>query len=247
MSAVRSKSPGPVGLCANAYSAAALSDKATAVTFSICRNTDGINATLGTFTMSCPGVFDTFTGVTLELRRGAYDLGIGKNRKPYPIPAGVYEGRHTRDRFKHFMLEVFNVPGFEGIQVHAGNYPWHTHGCILAGTSVRLKAGVKSDLVKPLTSPVKQTSKERWDISVAAGLITAAPGSTFGISHSISGSGTALKQMKLRHAKAQKHFGAENVVYRVVVSDVPEPPVFPTIPPFESSMSGPPYLPSVWL
>lgn len=230
MPAARSKSPGPVGLSSRGYGAAPVGNAVDVVTFAINRNADGINATLGTFTMSCPGVFETFTGVTLELRRGAYDLGIGKKRKQYPIPAGVYEGRHTRDRFGHFMLEVLSVPNFEGIQVHAGNYPWHTHGCILAATSVQPKTAVKLAMVKPLTSPVKQTARERWDVSVEAGLITAPKGSTFGITHSITGSGDALAQVRLRHAKAQKYFGGGMVPYRVVISDTPEPPAFPTIP-----------------
>jgi hypothetical protein len=61
------------------------------------------------------------------------------------IPAGLYDityrtvgGMHTRykDRFPHMhqgMLWVRNVPGFEYILIHMGNYESQTAGCLLVG------------------------------------------------------------------------------------------------------------------
>ena len=50
------------------------------------------------------------------------------------IPAGEYTVRFTfSPRFQRMMLLVENVPGFEGIRIHAGNTAEDTNGCILLG------------------------------------------------------------------------------------------------------------------
>ena len=50
------------------------------------------------------------------------------------IPFGTYELRSTwSPRFKRWLPQVMNVPGYSGIRIHAGNTPAHTSGCILVG------------------------------------------------------------------------------------------------------------------
>lgn len=52
------------------------------------------------------------------------------------IPYGRYEVIISfSNRFKKRLPLLLNVPGFEGIRIHAGNAPNHTEGCLLPGLS----------------------------------------------------------------------------------------------------------------
>ena len=64
-------------------------------------------------------VNDTFRGYTLELP---------KKR----TPEGTYKA-HLREDHNPTRIELEHVPNMTYIQIHSGNKPSHTFGCILVG------------------------------------------------------------------------------------------------------------------
>lgn len=86
---------------------------------------------------STPGVLEVngiFQCYTLEPRA---DQSQGK---PFCIPAGSYQvalevsPKFTAKYGHEFVTpHVLNVPGFEAIEIHIGNYPKDTEGCLLVG------------------------------------------------------------------------------------------------------------------
>jgi len=50
------------------------------------------------------------------------------------IPVGTYELKKTwSGRWSKMMWEITNVPGYQGIRIHAGNTSHDTEGCIICG------------------------------------------------------------------------------------------------------------------
>lgn len=95
------------------------------------RYKDIYDGTLGKFELT--GVNTVLmTGYTLE-SAGPDTTARGKDRR---IPAGIYQVAWYRSpKFNRVVPVLFNerVAKDRYIEIHAGNYPKHTEGCILVG------------------------------------------------------------------------------------------------------------------
>ena len=85
------------------------------------------------------------------------------------IPAGRYQVKRTwSPKYKRMMALVCDVPGFQGIRVHAGNDDDDTEGCLLPGLSRDVKAGtvakskVAADWLDGEIAKVETAGGEVW-------------------------------------------------------------------------------------
>ena len=93
--------------------------------------------------LSTPGLLDingVFECYTLEPpHRDAPDRlatprADSSHQKPCAIPAGTYKiAFASSPRFNTVTPRVLAVPGFTAIEIHWGNFPRDTHGCLLVG------------------------------------------------------------------------------------------------------------------
>jgi len=59
------------------------------------------------------------------------------------IPRGIYDlVLQYSPRFGPQTPTLLNVPGFEGIRIHAGNRPEDTEGCIIVGYKIDTRSGL---------------------------------------------------------------------------------------------------------
>lgn len=93
-------------------------------------------------------------GYTCEDRdRKLEDVPGAKIKGQTAIPRGTYQLKATLSaRFKKTLPILLNVPGFEGVRIHAGNSASDSEGCPLLG-EIRTADGVRkcADVVSRLT------------------------------------------------------------------------------------------------
>ena len=93
------------------------------------RGASGATCTIGK--MYVDSVFSSYT---LEDVDRQLESGGTKIKGQTAIPKGSYKVViDFSNRFQKQMMHVLNVPGFEGIRIHAGNTDKDTEGCILLG------------------------------------------------------------------------------------------------------------------
>ena len=86
---------------------------------------------------------------------------------PKAIPAGTYEViLNVSPRFGKVLPRLLNVPGFDGILIHAGNTSKDTSGCILVGQNKEVGKVINSQATMKRLMEVLQSHKGEITITV---------------------------------------------------------------------------------
>jgi len=91
------------------------------------------NSVTGTFTAASDVTGNSYSGVTIETTHA------GDNGDKPPIPPDVYDA-YVRTMsangvpYNPNRIQLINVPGYTGVQLHIGNSPDDVEGCIAVGT-----------------------------------------------------------------------------------------------------------------
>lgn len=93
------------------------------------------NYTIGSLYINDIFFCDTLEDPNRDLNKnGVFDNGESKVYGNTCIPFGTYKVElKYSPKFKRELPRLINVPSFEGILIHRGNYPKDTQGCILVG------------------------------------------------------------------------------------------------------------------
>lgn len=85
----------------------------------------------------CNTLEDTDRGLTQDMtEEQIFDIKV---KGSTAIPRGIYRLEYTYSpKYKKYMLQVMNVPGFAGVRLHPGNTNKDTEGCILPGKNTKV-------------------------------------------------------------------------------------------------------------
>lgn len=85
---------------------------------------------------------------TLEPKWRDYAHGEKKVPNHSAIPAGTYKFRIAKSPKRGMdVIWIDHVPNFSAIQIHIGNYPSNTQGCILVGFGAGMEQAVYSSTI----------------------------------------------------------------------------------------------------
>lgn len=99
-------------------------------------------------------------------RKGITAIPTGRYRVTLGVKSPKYSQRKAYDFCKGYVPRLINVPCFEGILIHIGNYPKDTEGCILVGKNTKVGAVLESAATFRELYALLQTAKEPIYITI---------------------------------------------------------------------------------
>ena len=77
-------------------------------------------------------------------RRGITAIPTGRYRVTLDVRSPKYSLKRAYDFCQGYVPRLINVPAYEGVLIHIGNYPKDTEGCILVGKNTKVGAVMES-------------------------------------------------------------------------------------------------------
>lgn len=87
--------------------------------------------------------------------------------KPRAIPCGTYDVKvYWSNKFARLMPHICDVPGFEAIEIHWGNFSKSTEGCTCVGMTRGPMPDFIGESVKAFTDLFLRISEAKDDITI---------------------------------------------------------------------------------
>ena len=77
-------------------------------------------------------------------RKGVTAIPTGRYRVTLGVKSKKYSTRKQYEFCQGYVPRLINVPCYDGILIHIGNYPKDTEGCILVGKNTKVGAVLES-------------------------------------------------------------------------------------------------------
>jgi len=120
----------------------------------------GDSYTIGKLYINGEHFCDTLEDTVRDLKSD----GSGKVYGETAIPAGEYDIALTRSpRFKRILPRLLNVPFFEGILIHSGNFSSQSSGCLLIGKNTKKGMVLESKKYEKLLVQTLQEAVNRGE------------------------------------------------------------------------------------
>lgn len=95
------------------------------------------------------------------------NIRAGSTHEKLPTSAGIYMAKERADGRLGWRLELLNVPGHSHIEIHAGNYPFNSHGCFLPGlTSTKDAVGHSREVLNEIKSMIDKDGSKSITVQV---------------------------------------------------------------------------------
>jgi hypothetical protein len=77
-------------------------------------------------------------------RRGITAIPTGRYKVTLGVKSPKFSQKKAYDFCKGYLPRLINVPAYDGVLIHIGNYPKDTEGCILVGKNSKVGAVLES-------------------------------------------------------------------------------------------------------
>ena len=77
-------------------------------------------------------------------RKGITAIPTGRYKVTLGVKSPKYSKRPAYNFCEGYVPRLINVPAYEGVLIHIGNYPQDTEGCILVGRNTKVGAVLNS-------------------------------------------------------------------------------------------------------
>lgn len=92
-------------------------------------------------------------------RKGITAIPTGRYKVTLGVKSPKYSKRPAYNFCEGFVPRLINVPAYEGVLIHIGNYPQDTEGCILVGRNTKVGAVLEStETFKKLYAILKRSN-----------------------------------------------------------------------------------------